>query len=230
MIELYFWPTPNGYKCLIMLEELGLDYELKPVDIFKGEQHQPAFLKISPNGRIPAIIDTAPADGGPPLALFESGAILSYLASKSQRMASFDARGWAQMQQWVHWQIGGLGPMMGQAGHFLNYAPEDVAYARSRYTREARRLLQVLEAKIAFRTFITNDYSIADIASYPWVRICEHIQIPLADFPRLSEWAHRIGERPAVRRAYELGEPLKADQVLDSTARKALFPDVPSKS
>ncbi len=219
MIDLHIWPTPNGYKPLILLEELGLEYQLHPVDIFKGAQHDPDFVRLSPNGRMPAIVDTAPEDGGPPLTMFESGAILSYLARKTQRLAAFDARGWSEIEQWVYWQMAGLGPMMGQAGHFLNFAPEDVPYAKARYVREARRLFGVLDAKIGDRAYIAEDYSIADIASYPWIRIHDFIGVSLDDYPNLAAWATRIGDRPAVRRAYEIGEPLKAEEV--STRRRA---------
>jgi len=223
MIELSFWPTPNGYKPLILLEELGIPYELRPVDIFKGEQHTPAFNALSPNGRMPVIVDDDPTDGGPPLTVFESGAILTYLARKSQRFAGFDPREWSHIEQWVYWQMAGLGPMMGQAGHFLNYAPEDVPYAKTRYSREARRLFSVLEARLGERDYLCGEYSIADIASYPWIRISDFIQLAIEEYPRLALWAERIGERPAVKRAYEIGEPLKANQVFDETARQALF-------
>lgn len=149
---------------------------------------------------------------------------MSYLARKSQRLAVFDQRGWANVEQWVYWQMGGLGPMMGQAGHFLNYAPEDLPYAKAKYGREARRLFGVLDARLAERPFIADDYSIADVASYSWVRICDYIQVSIDEFPRLADWSDRIGNRPAVKRAYAVGEPLKADQVFDDKAREALFP------
>ena len=222
MIDLYFWPTPNGYKPLIALEELGLDYRLKSVDIFRGEQFASDFLAISPNNRIPAIVDHAPSDGGEPIALFESGAILSYLAEKAG--ATPDPRARHEAQQWLFWQMGGLGPMMGQASHFVNYAPEEVPYARTRYVDETRRLFGVMERRLADRPFLAGDYSIADMASYPWARLHAIVGIDIDPaFPNLADWIRRIDSRPAVERAYAAGEPLKSDQALDEEARRHLF-------
>lgn len=223
MITQHFWPTPNGYKSLIALEELGLPCRLAPVDIFRGEQHAPAFLALSPNGRIPALVDDAPPDGEGPLTLFESGAILGYLAERAGRLMPTGARGRHQAAQWLFWQVGGLGPMMGQAAHFITYAPEDVPYAKARYQREVRRLFGVLERRLADRPYLLGDYSIADIASYPWLRIHDAVSVRLDDFPRLAAWAQAIGARPAVRRAYELGEPMKASRTFDAAANTALF-------
>lgn len=223
MIALHVWPTPNGYKPLILLEELGLPYEVRPVDIFRGEQFAPEFLAIAPNGRIPALVDTTPPDGGPPLCLFESGAILLHLAERDGRLLPTDRRGRDEVMQWLFWQVGGLGPMMGQAAHFLRYAPEDVAYAKRRYVAETERLLGVLDRRLAGREHVCGDLSIADVACYPWVRAHDLAGVSLDAYPNLAAWAARMAARPAVIRAYAIGEPLKAGQVLDEAAREHLF-------
>ncbi|SFL18820.1 glutathione binding-like protein [Lysobacter sp. cf310] len=202
MIDLYFWPTPNGLKLKLFMLESGLAHRLLPVNIGKGEQFEPEFLKISPNNKIPALVDHAPADGGAPLALFESGAMLQYLADKIGRFLPSDARGRAQTLQWLYWQVGGLGPMAGQIGHFNIYAPEKVPYAIDRYTRETHRLYGVLDRRLAGRDYIADAYSIADMACYPWiVPHASHGQ-SLQDFPELRRWFERMRERPAVQAAY----------------------------
>ncbi len=202
MIELYFWTTPNGYKPLLFLEEAGIDYEIRPINISKGEQFEPEFLKISPNNRIPAIVDHSPEDGGAPLAQFESGAILQYLAEKTGKFIPKDARGRAEVLQWLNWQMGGIGPMFGQYLHFVDYAPEDLPYAKERYTREAERLLGVLDKRLADREYVAGEYSIADIAIYPWVR--QRIE-RFEGLANVERWASTVVERPATIRAYEKG-------------------------
>ncbi|KRD31985.1 glutathione S-transferase [Lysobacter sp. Root916] len=202
MIDLYFWPTPNGLKLKLFMLESGLVHRLLPVNIGKGEQFDAEFLKISPNNKIPALVDHAPADGGAPLALFESGAMLQYLADKTGRFLPSDARARAQTLQWLYWQVGGLGPMAGQIGHFNIYAPEKVPYAIDRYTRETHRLYGVLDRRLAGRDYIADAYSIADMACYPWiVPHASHGQ-SLQDFPELRRWFERMRERPAVQATY----------------------------
>jgi len=224
MIDLYFWPTPNGYKPLIALEEYGLSYAIRPVNIFRGAQADPAFLAVSPNGRIPAIVDRAPGDGGPPVAVFESGAVLAYLAEKAGAASRLGLRERHEASQWLFWQMGGLGPMMGQASHFLNYAPADIPYARERYVGETLRLFGVMERRLADRAFLAGGYGIADMAAYPWVRLHDSVfRLDLGPYPRLADWADRIAARPAVVRAYAVGEPLKAEGPLDDEARLHLF-------
>jgi GST-like protein len=205
MIDLYYWTTPNGHKVTIFLEETGLPYALKPVNIGKGEQFDAAFLAISPNNRIPAIVDHAPPDGGAPLAMMESGAILLYLAGKTGRFYPGDLRGGAEVVQWLFWQMAGLGPMAGQAHHFLHYAPEPIPYAIDRYVRETARLYAVLNKRLADRDYIAGDYSIADMACYPWVLPARQRQ-NLDEFPHLARWKEAIAARPAVQRAYELAK------------------------
>jgi GST-like protein len=202
MIDLYHWPTPNGHKITIFLEEAGLDYRIHPVDIRKGDQFKPDFLKISPNNRMPAIVDSAPADGGSPVSLFESGAILLYLAEKTGKFIPRDLRGRAEVLQWLFWQVGGLGPMAGQNGHFANYAAEKIPYAIDRYVKETNRLYGVMNKRLADRPFLAGDYSIADMASYPWVVPHERHGQRLADFPHLQRWFEEIRSRPAVAKVY----------------------------
>ena len=203
MIDFHFSPTPNGLKVRLFLEEAALEYRIVPVRLSRGEQHRPEFLKISPNGKIPAIVDHAPIDGGGPLAVFESGAILVYLAEKCGRFMPADMRGRIDVLQWVFWQAGGLGPMGGQIGHFNVFAPEKVPYAIDRYTREVHRLYGVLDRRLAGREYVAGEYSIADIACYPWiVPHAPHGQ-RLDDFPDLKRWFERIRERPATRATYD---------------------------
>lgn len=205
MIDLYYWTTANGHKITIFLEETGLPYQITPVDIGRGEQFLPYFLSIAPNNRIPAIVDDDPADGGPPLSVFESGAILLYLAEKTGRLIPQDLRGRSEAAQWVFWQMGGLGPMAGQNHHFRHAAPEQIAYAVERYTNETNRLYGVLNKRLADREYLAGpDYSIADIASYPWIVPWRRHGQSLDDFPHLRRWFEAIGEREAVARAYAL--------------------------
>ncbi len=223
MIDLYFWPTPNGLKISIALEEMGLPYALKPVNIGRGEQFTPEFLALSPNNRMPAIVDHAPADGGAPLSVFESGAILLYLADKTGLLLPKDPRGRAEVTEWLMWQMSGLGPMSGQAGHFAIYAAEKLPYAIERYTKEVRRLYAVLDQRLAAREFVAREFSIADIAIWPWV-IDGRYGIELGvDFPNLARWRTHVGERPAVLRGAEVGKELRTAQPMDDAAKKVLF-------
>jgi len=204
MIDVHYWPTPNGHKVTIFLEEAGLEYRIVPVNIGKGEQFTPAFLKISPNNRMPAIVDHKPKDGGAPVSVFESGAILFYLAEKCGKFLPGPdrIRERAQAMEWLMWQMGGLGPMSGQAGHFLNYAPEDIPYGKKRYGNEVNRLYGVMDKRLAKTEFLAGDYSIADMASYPWVVPWKNQGQNIDDFPHLKRWLETIRERPATVRAY----------------------------
>ena len=223
MIDLYYWPTPNGHKITIFLEETGIAYALKPVNINKGEQFAPAFLAISPNNRIPAIVDHAPADGGAPLSLFESGAILEYLGEKTKALLPMEFRARWECLKWLYWQVGGLGPMAGQNHHFGRYAPEKIDYAIDRYVRETGRLYAVLDRELREREFIAGDYSIADIASYPWV-LPERQGQDIDEFPNLKRWKAAIGARPAVVRAYAIAKAMGTGPVaMDDEARRILF-------
>ena len=203
MIDLHYWTTPNGHKITIFLEEAGLPYTIIPVNIGKGEQFKREFLTVSPNNRIPAIVDRDPADGGPPISLFESGAILLYLADKTRKFIAADLRGRTETIQWLFWQMGNLGPMAGQNNHFSNYAVEKLPYAIDRYRNEVNRLYGVLNKRLADRAFLAGDYSIADMASYPWIVPYERQGQKLEDFPDLKRWFEAIRARPAVVRAYE---------------------------
>jgi GSH-dependent disulfide-bond oxidoreductase len=202
MIELYYWTTPNGHKLTIFLEETGTPYKIIPVNIGKGEQFKADFLAVSPNNRIPAIIDRAPAGGGAPISVFESGAMLLYLAEKTGRFLSHDTRARIDMMQWLFWQMGNLGPMAGQNNHFSNYAVEKITYAMDRYRNEVNRLYGVLNKRLADRPFVARDYSIADMAIYPWIVPYERQGQKLDDFPDLKRWFESIRARPAVERAY----------------------------
>jgi GST-like protein len=209
MIDLFYWNTPNGHKITLFLEEAGVDYRVRPVDITKSEQFNPDFLAIAPNNRIPAIVDTDPADGAAPIALFESGAILLYLAEKSGKFVPADARRKAEVSQWLFWQMGGLGPMAGQNHHFSGAAPEKIPYAINRYVKETARLYGVLDKRLADRPFVAgDDYSIADMAIYPWIVLYERQQQDLADFPNIRRWFDAIAARPATVRAYAIAETL----------------------
>ena len=225
MIDLYYWPTPNGWKISIALEEMELPYTAKYVNIGRGEQFAPEYLEISPNNRMPAIVDNAPADGGPPLAIFESGAILLYLAEKSGRFLPRDLRGRYDVTQWIMWQMGGLGPMIGQAGHFRLYAPEKVPYAIDRYTDEVSRLYGVLDRRLAGREYVCGEYSIADMACWPWIlphkRQGQHIE----EFPNLLRWYEQLKMRPALRRGYDVGREIRqiSKDGPDEAARGVLF-------
>jgi GST-like protein len=222
MIDLYYWPTPNWHKITIFLEEAGLPYRIHKIDIGKGEQFAPAFLKISPNNRIPAIVDHEPAGGGPPVSLFESGAILLHLAEKTGRFIAKDIRGRAEVLQWLFWQVGGLGPMAGQNSHFAIYAPEKIPYAIDRYVKEANRLYGVLDKRLADREFVAGSYSIADMAIYPWIVPHERHGQNLSGFPHLKRWFETIAARPAVRRAYQGVEQSYSRPITDEE-RKILF-------
>jgi GST-like protein len=224
MIDLYYWTTPNGHKVTIFLEETGEPYRVVPVDIGAGEQFKPEFLAIAPNNRIPAIVDRAPADGGASISLFESGAILEYLADKTGRFLPRDVRGRAEVMQWLFWQMAGLGPMAGQNHHFSQYAPEKLPYAINRYVNETNRLYGVLNKRLADRPFVAGDYSVADMAIYPWIVPHERQGQNLADFPHLQRWFEAIAARPAVERAYALAKTINtAPSVNDEKSRAILF-------
>ncbi|HYB31961.1 MAG TPA: glutathione binding-like protein [Steroidobacteraceae bacterium] len=223
MIDLYYWTTPNGHKITMFLEETGLPYRIVPVNIGKGEQFEPAFLAIAPNNRIPAIVDREPADGGAPLAVFESGAILLYLAQKTGRLLPADLRGRVEVTQWLFWQVAGLGPMAGQNHHFARYAPEKIPYAIERYLKETNRLYGVLNRRLADRDFVAGDYSIADIAAYPWIVPYEAQGQNLDDFPHLKRWFRAIHDRPATMRAYEKAATINTETTLTEEARRVLF-------
>lgn len=223
MIELYFWTTPNGYKPLMFLEETKLPYTLKPVNISKGEQFDPAFLKIAPNNRIPAMVDTAPSGGGPPIAIFESGAILLYLAEKTGKLIPAGPAGRWDCIQWLFWQMAGLGPMLGQNHHFSQYAPEKLPYAIERYQKETNRLYGVLNKRLADREYITGAYSIADMAAYPWIVPYERQGQKLEDFPHLKRWFEAIKARPSTVAAYEKGKALNTAPSVSEESKKILF-------
>lgn len=224
MIDLYYWTTPNGHKVTLFLEETGLDYNIKPIHIGKGEQFAPEFLRIAPNNRIPAIVDQNPADGGEAISIFESGAILLYLADKTGQFIPQDLRGRNQCLQWLFWQMGGLGPMAGQNHHFVQYAPEQLPYAIDRYMKETSRLYGVLNKQLSDgRPYICGDYSIADMACYPWVVPHERQRQNLQDFPALAQWFDRIANRPATVRAYARAKEINAAPTVDAQSRQVLF-------
>ncbi len=223
MIDLYYWTTPNGHKITIFLEEVGLPYTIKTIRIGKGEQFAPDFLAISPNNRIPAIVDHDPGDPGEPISVFESGAILIYLAAKTGKYLPRDTRAWVEVLQWLMWQMAGLGPMAGQNHHFVQYAPERIPYAMDRYVKETARLYGVLNKRLADREFVAGDYSIADMACYPWVVPHTRQQQNLDDFPHLRRWFETIRARPAVVKAYEIGKAINENPTVDEAAKKVLF-------
>jgi GST-like protein len=223
MIELYYWTTPNGHKITMFLEETGLPHTIVPVRIGAGEQFKAEFLAISPNNRIPAIIDREPKGGGAPISVFESGAILLYLAEKTGRFIPTDLRGRADVLQWLFWQMGGLGPMAGQNHHFSQYAPEKIPYAIERYVKETNRLYGVLNKRLADRPFVAGDYSIADMAAYPWIVPYERQGQNLDDFPHLKRWFEEIGARPATVRAYERAKEINTEPTMSDEAKKVLF-------
>jgi GST-like protein len=222
VIDLHYWPTPNGWKISIALEEMALPYRVVPVNIGRGEQFEPEFLAISPNNRMPAIVDREPPGGGEPLSVFESGAILIYLAEKSGQFLPPDARRRTQTLEWLFWQMAGLGPMLGQAHHFRGYAPEKIRYAIERYTNEANRLYGVLERRLQGRTYIVDDYSIADMACWPWIVPHERQGQRLDDFPNLQRWYETMKQRPGVQRGFVLGMELRSAG-MDERARQILF-------
>ncbi len=223
MIDLYYWTTPNGHKITLFLEETGLPYEIHPVNIGRGEQFKPEFLRLSPNNRIPAIVDRAPADAGAPLSVFESGAILLYLADKTRCFIPADVRGRFETLQWLFWQVGGLGPMAGQNHHFAQYAPEKIPYAIDRYVKETSRLYAVLDRQLARREFLAGEYSIADMACYPWIVPHERQGQRLDDYPNLRRWFEAIADRPATQRAYALAEQINPAPTMDEAAKRVLF-------
>jgi GST-like protein len=224
MIDLYYWPTPNGHKITLFLEESGLPYRLIPVNIGKGEQFKPAFLAISPNNRMPAIVDQTPLGGGAPISVFESGAILLYLAQKTEQYIPQDVRGSVEVLEWLFWQVGGLGPMAGQNHHFSGYAPEKIPYAIDRYVKETNRLYGVLDRRLADREFIAGGaYSIADMAAYPWIVPHERQGQNLDDFPHLKRWFAAIECRPGTVRAYALAKDFDTNAIMTDEGRKILF-------
>ena len=225
MIDLHYWPTPNGHKITMFLEETGTPYKIVPVNIGKGDQFQPDFLKIAPNNRMPAIVDHEPADKGAPISLFESGAILEYLGEKTGQFFPHDLRGRNEVRQWLYWQMGGLGPMAGQNHHFAHYAPEKLPYAIERYVKETNRLYGVLNKRLADRPFVAGTYSIADMAAYPWVVPYKNQGQDLNEFSHLKRWFEAIQSRPATIRAYEKGKQVNPQQgaPMDEATRKVLF-------
>jgi GST-like protein len=223
MINLYYWTTPNGHKITIFLEESGLPYQIIPINIGKGEQFESAFLAISPNNKIPAIVDQAPVGGGKPISIFESGAILLYLAEKSQKFIPTDVSGRQETLEWLFWQVAGLGPMLGQNHHFTQYAPEKVPYAVERYVKETARLYAVLNKRLADRECIAGSYSIADMACYPWIRLYEKQQQRLEDFPHIKRWLTQLQERPAIQRAYAKALEINPEPAMTAEAKKILF-------
>ncbi len=225
MIDLYYWPTPNGWKVTLMLEETGLPYTVKPINIGRGEQFAPEFLALSPNNRMPALVDHDPPDGGGPLSMFESGAILQYLGDKTGQFYPKELRARTEVNMWLMWQMGGLGPMMGQANHFALYAADKIPYAINRYMDEVRRLFGVMERRLADRDHLAGDYSIADMAAWSWAVAYERLGVDIAPFPLVRAWIERVGSREAVQRGRAVGRDLWNSKTteLDEEARKALF-------
>jgi GST-like protein len=224
-IDLFFWPTPNGFKISIALEELGLPYTVQPVNITRGDQFNPDFLAISPNNKMPAIVDRD-GPGGEPVSIFESGAILQYLTRKTGKLRGKDKRARILVDQWLFWQVAGFGPMAGQCHHFRNYAPEKIQYGIDRYTNEVKRLYGVLDRQLTNNAYIAGKFSIADIASYPWARLWERQGQDIEDFPNVKAWLARVGARPAVQRGMEVGQDLAAAQTnlaTDAEAQRILF-------
>jgi len=226
MIDLYYWPTPNGHKVTLLLEETGLDYRIHPVNIGAGDQFKPEFLAISPNNKMPAIVDHAPADGGDPQSVFESGAILLYLAEKTGKFLSSERRQRIAALEWLFWQMGGLGPMSGQMGHFNVYAPEKIPYAIERYGNEVNRLHGVMEKRLADNEWLAgSEYSIADMASYPWIGAYDALPVDFTAFPNLQRWHQAIAARPATQRAYALRQQVNPDagKPISDEERRHLF-------
>ena len=223
MIDLYYWSTPNGHKITMFLEEVGVPYTLIPVNIATGEQFTPSFLRISPNNRMPAIVDQEPEDGGAPISVFESGAILLYLAEKFGRFLPQALRAQVEAKEWLFWQVAGLGPMAGQNFHFSRYAPEKIPYAIERYAKETNRLYGVLNQRLEAREFIAGEYSIADMATYPWIVPYELQGQNLDDFVNLKRWFGTIARRPATLRAYDRAKELDSSTEITEESRKILF-------
>jgi GST-like protein len=224
MIDLYYWPTPNGHKITMFLEEAGLDYVIHPVNISAGDQFKPEFLAFSPNNRMPAIVDRNPTDGGEPVSVFESGAILLYLAEKTGRFLPSDLRRRKTVTEWLFWQMAGLGPMAGQNHHFGTYAPEKIPYAITRYVNETNRLYGVMNKRLADNAFLAGaDYTIADMAAYPWIVPWKRQQQNLDDFSNLRRWFEAVRHRPATERAYAKAEPFSAQPAVTEEGKKLLF-------
>ena len=224
MIDLYYWPTPNGHKITLFLEEAELPYRILPVDIGRGDQFKPEFLKIAPNNRMPVIVDHEPADGGEPVSLFESGAILLYLADKTGSFIPDSLRGRAEVLQWLFWQMGGLGPMAGQNHHFTQYAPERIPYAMDRYVNETNRLYGVLNKRLADREFVAGAYSIADMAIAPWAKLWERQGQNIEDFPHVKRWLETMLARPAVQRGIAVSsEDRNKTDLTDPAVQAVLF-------
>ncbi|ADN74389.1 Glutathione S-transferase domain protein [Ferrimonas balearica DSM 9799] len=226
MIDLHYWPTPNGHKITLFLEEAGLEYRIIPVNIGAGDQFKPEFLAISPNNRMPAIVDHAPNDGGAPLSVFESGAILEYLADKVGQFLPKLTRPRMEVLQWLYWQMGGLGPMAGQNHHFNHYAPEVIPYAQQRYIKETARLYGVLDKQLEGKEYVAGEYSIADMAIFPWAKLWEGQGQDLSQFPNMAAWLARIDARPAVQKAYAVAEQIqdaKPANELSEEDKKRLF-------
>ena len=222
MIDFYYWPTPNGWKVAIMLEECGLEYRMIPVNIGRGDQFKPKFLAISPNNRMPAIVDQD-TDDGEPVPVFESGAILFHLAERTGHFMPQTRRGRKECLEWLFWQVGNLGPMAGQLSHFVNYAKGDHAYSHKRYADEYNRCIGVLERRLDGREFIVDDYSIADMASWPWVLIAKPLSQPLDAFPNVARWRETIKQRPAVQAGVDLGKELRRSDPPTDEERRVLF-------
>ena len=225
MIDFYYWPTPNGWKVSIALEELGLDYQMVPINIGRGDQFTPKFLAISPNNRMPAIVDHGSDTAGDSesVSVFESGAILFYLAQKTGKLMPRDAQGQKQTLEWLFWQVGNQGPLAGQLSHFVNYAPSEQPYSKARYANEYNRCLGVLEKQLTDRDYIIGEYSIADIICWPWVLIAKPLGQALDEFPNVSAWRQKIKERPAVQRGVDLGKELRRSAPPSDEERKILF-------
>ena len=223
MIDLHYWPTPNGKKVTILLEECGLEYKIVPCNIQRGDQFTPEFLKMNPNHRMPVMVDHDPKGGGAPISVFESGAILLYLAEKTGKFLPKDIRGRTETLEWLFWQMANLGPMLGQNHHFKTYAAEKIPYAINRYVNETNRLYGVLNKRLAGREFIAGDYSIADMASYPWIVPHERQGQKLEDFPDLKRWFDAIRARPATVRAYEKAKTVNTEATMSDEAKKILF-------
>lgn len=223
MIDLHYWPTPNGWKITIFLEESELPYRVVPVNISRGAQLTAEFARINPNGRIPAIVDHSPVGGGEPIIVFESGAILQYLAEKCGRFLPASAREKYRVLQWLYWQVGGLGPMAGQLSHFVNYAPEKLEYPLQRYRQEYIRLLSVLDTQLEHSEFIAGEYSIADMAAWPWLVPYKRFEVSLDKFPHLLRWHNTMKNREAVKRGVDIGKDMRTFQKPDEEARRNLF-------
>lgn len=223
MIDLYSWAAPNGHKVQILVEELGIPYRMVPINITRGDQHEASYRAINPNGRIPAIVDHAPLDGGAPFTVFETGAIMIYLADKEKRFLPAQPRERSEVLQWLFWQVGGLGPMMGQAQHFFRYASEKVQYGIDRYQNETKRLLRVLDDRLEGREFVCGAYSIADMACFPWIRIHKMTGVSLEEFARVHAWYGRVRARSGVARGLDLLRESWVDVTTSDEAKRNLF-------